>query len=166
VLAARLIEGEDADLVDPIIVQVHYDLTIGIGRSIMQIPGGFGYFDQRNDPPFERFDFTWGGPTVGADPVFPRGAQIYSTAVLAPSTSFINGPAPTKSTAVVNEIVAQDIQLNCRVIAVTFPGGSHVGKSVTVEISGHFAPKSHVRPDWFRDGSEAAQYLGGEVEGK
>jgi hypothetical protein len=148
VFSARLLQGEDADLVDPIIVQVHFDLVVGIGRSIVQIPGGTGYFDQRNDPPFEKFTFAWGGPTVGADPVFPQGAQIYSTAVLAPSTEFVNGPAPTKSTAIVNEIVAQDIQLNCRVNATTFPGGSHVGKTVKVEVSAHFSPKTHIRPEW------------------
>lgn len=166
VLSAKLVEGQDADLIDPILVEVHFDLTIGIGRSIVQIPGGKSYFDQRNDPAFERFNFAWGGPAVGADPVFPRGAQIYSTAVLAPSTSFVNGPVPTKSTAIVQEIVAQDIQMNCRVIALTTPGGSHVGKSITVEVSGHFSPKVHVRPDWFRDGAEPLQYQGGEVEGK
>lgn len=166
VLEARLLEGEDADLIDPIIVDVLYDLTIGIGRSMVQIPGGYGYFDERNDPAFERFRFTWGGPAVGADPVFPRGAAIYSTAVFAPSREFINGPAPTKSTALVDQIVAQDIQLNCRVAAVTFPGGSHVGKSVTVEVSGHFAPKVHVRPDWVREGDESVQFPGNEQGGK
>lgn len=148
VLSARLLKGEDADLVDPIIVHVMYDLTIGIGRSAVSIPMGTGYFDQRNDPAFEHFTFTWGGPTVGADPAFPYGASIFSTAVLPPSTDFVNGPAPTKSTAVVNEIVAQNIQLNCRMAVVTFPGGSHVGKSVTVEVSAHFAPKTHIRPEW------------------
>lgn len=166
VLSARLVAGADADLIDPIIVEVHYDLTIGVGRSMMQIPGEFGYFDQRNDPPFERFQFLWGGPGVGANATFPRGAQIYSTAVLAPGTEFVNGPVPTKSTAIVNEIVAQDIQLNCRVIAITFPAGSHIGKRVTVEVSGHFSPKTHLRPDWSREGPEASKFLGGEVDGK
>jgi hypothetical protein len=166
VLEARLLEGEDADLIDPILVEVHYDLTIGIGRSMVQIPGGYGYFDQRNDPPFETFNFAWGGVAVGADPVFPRGASIYSTAVFAPSRSFVNGPVPTKSTAIVNEIVAQDIQLNCRVIALTLPGGSHVGKRITVEVSGHFAPKVHVRPDWVSDGSPDVQFPGNETGGK
>jgi len=166
VLSARLIDGPNSTLVDPIIVEVHYDLTIGIGRSMMQIPGGYAYFDQRNDPAFERFQFIWGGPTVGADATFPRGAQIYSTAVQAPGKDFLNGPVPTKSPAIVNEIVAQDIQLNCRVIAITFPAGTPIGGRVTVEVSGHFAPKNHIRPDWFREGTEPQQFQGGEVEGK
>lgn len=165
VIAARMLEGDAADLVDPITVEVRFDLTIGVGRSMLQIPGGFGYFDQRNDPAFESFTFSWGGPGPGADPNFPRGAQIYSTAVFAPARDFVNGPGPTKSTAIVQEIVAQDIQLNCRVVAVTTPGSPHVGKSATIEITGHFAPKSHVRPDWFQPVPQL-QYLGAEVQGK
>jgi hypothetical protein len=162
VFSARVLDGDDALVTDPIIVEVHFDLTIGIGRSMVQIPGGYGYFDSRNDPPFESFQFAWGGP--GGDPACPRGAQIWSTAVQAPGKSFLNGPVPTKSPCIVNEIVAQDIQLNCRVIAITFPGGPQ-GLRADIEVSAHFSPKTHLRPEWFKGGSFPGAEDGGGEEG-
>lgn len=162
VLQARLIDGVDADVVDSISVNVNFDLTIGIGRAIIQIPAT----SERDDRPFERFRFVWGGPTVGIQTTFPRNASLYSTAVVS-NRILAAGLVPDPATAiVVDQIVAQDIQLNCRVQAVGLPGSPYVGAPITIEVSAHFSPKTHVRPDWFRDGAEAVQYGGGEVEGK
>lgn len=167
VFSVKLVDGPDADAVDGISLRVFFDLTIGIGRAMMQIPASGIFNNQNNDRSFDFFDFNWGGPTVGIQTTFPRNAQLYGTSTLS-YKQLLAGMPPTASTpsAVVDQIVAQDIQLNCRVLAITTPGSPFIGGVVTAEVSAHFSPKNHVRADWFRDGPEASKYLGGEVDGK
>lgn len=167
VFAVKLIDGPDADAVDGISLRVFFDLTIGIGRSMVQIPASGVFNNQNNDRSFDAFELAWGGPTVGIQTTFPRNAQLYGTATQS-YKQVLAGLAPTATTptALVDQIVAQDIQLNCRVLAITTPGSPFIGGVVRAEVSAHFAPKTHVRPDWFREGPEPAQYQGGEVEGR
>jgi hypothetical protein len=66
----------------------------------------------------------------------------------------------------VTEIVAQDIQLNVR--AQIGISGALVGYpyNAVCEVTALFAPKTHVRPDWYREGPQEVQFPGGEVGGR
>jgi hypothetical protein len=168
ILSARLLSGPVADFAG-ITITVLYDLTIGIGRSTIQmqnIPNAI--FASKS---FEMHQFVLG---VG-DP-FPIGAQIWTTQSLAPSRNFRtdfpfgnttgNAVPPDESASVVDRIVAQDIQLSCRVYAITGISDVALGQPVQVEVSAQFAPASHVRPDWYRQGPEEVSFPGEEVEGR
>jgi hypothetical protein len=60
---------------------------------------------------------------------------------------------PLVLTPPVEWLPAQDIQCTVRA------GLQNVG-TATVEVTSWFAPRSHVRPDWFNE-----QFLGGETNG-
>jgi hypothetical protein len=170
VLSARLISGSDANAVDPIIVDVMFDVAIGVGRSMVQLPFtpavAYAANDLNNDPPFERLRFVWGGPTVGIQTTFPRNAQLYSTAVLSNRQRLAGLPADPTTAIIVDQIVAENIQVNCRVQAVSLPGSPWIGTPVEIEVSGHFAPKTHVRPDWFQQTPGVSRFAGNEVGGQ
>jgi hypothetical protein len=168
-LAAKLISGPASTTVSTQI-QVAFDLTVGVGRSVvlMQSAGAF------QDKSFESFFFQWGPVST----LFPRNVQLYSTQVLAPNRmyrseaplpnqdgfpvagAFVTGP-PT-----IEQIVAEDIQLSCRVIALAATGSATIGEKVVVEVSAQFAPVVHVRPDWYRSGPEEVAFPGAETEGR
>jgi hypothetical protein len=38
--------------------------------------------------------------------------------------------------------------------------------TIVVEVAAFLAPKTHVRPDWYRDGPNEIVFAGSEVEGK
>lgn len=163
ILSARLLEGPASPLVSTQ-VEVAFDVIVGVGRAAI-IMASIGAIQ---DKAFEQFFFQWGplGP-------FPRQAHLYSTQVLAPNRvlttdppfpnqegfpvpgAFVTGPS------LIDTLVAQDIQVSCRVIALAPPAAASIGATVTVEVSAQFAPVSHVRPEWYNDpptfnGSEAA----------
>lgn len=168
--SARLLSGEPsvAFLQQ---VTVEFDLTVGIGRSAIQIAGP-GQFVGNGFNAFERYQFVW-GPAAGA---FPRNAHIYTTEVLAPNRRFSRDPPfedqdgnavpPAQSATTIRSIVAQDIQLNARVSAVTLPGDASIGLPVEVEVSASFAPMTHVRPDWYLQAPDEMVFAGGETQGK
>lgn len=169
--AAQLISGPDATVTESCQVEVAFDLIVGIGRSnVLLQPQGVPFQDKA----FEQYFFTWGG---GAGLVFPRGVQLYSSQVLAPNRQYTaNPPFPNQDgfpvpgafvtgPSVIDHIVAQDLQLNCRLIALAPPLSPHLGQTITVGVSAQFAPKTHVRPDWFSDGPAASQYAGAETGG-
>lgn len=161
---ARLISGPNSP-VNATSLEVSFQLVAGIGRSnIRLVTAGIAAQDQS----FERYDFQWGplGP-------FPAGVHLYSTQCLAPNRLYRTDPpfpdqtgnaaAGSESASVIETITAQDIQLNVRLVALAPPGTVTIGQQVEVEVSGHFAPNAHVRPDWFQDGPRARQFPGGET---
>lgn len=167
--AAKLVAGPPATVAEFLQVEVAFDLTVGIGRSAIQMPplGSNVFLDKA----FEQYFFTWGG---GASVLFPVNVQLWTTEVLAPNRQFrTNAPFPdqtgnaaagSESASTISQIVAQDLQLNCRVIALAPPGAPHIGQQVTVEVAAQFAPMTHVRPDWQQHGAPPeVQFPGGEV---
>jgi hypothetical protein len=98
-----------------------FDLTLGVGRSSVTIPG------------FEHFRFDFPGAV-------PLGQPLYSTQVIGPPRI----PASTAEN-IIRDFPAQDIQLAVRSIASL--GGFGTG-SATAAVSGFFSPRTHVRPDW------------------
>lgn len=168
ILAARLESGPNS-LGDQTQVEVAFDVFTGIGRSnivLQPAPGAF------QDKAFEQFFFQW-GPVSS---LFPRNVQIYTTQVLAPNRVYRsdapfpdqtgNAVAGEQSASVIDHIVAQDLQVAARVIALAPPGAASLGAIVTVEVSAAFAPKTHIRPDWFLRASPDVRFAGGEVKGK
>lgn len=116
---------------------VLFDLTIGVGRSVQQFVSAPGVF------PFEQFIFKY-GPLQG----FPTGEQIYSSSAAAPNRNF-DSDTPAVSTDQIDQVVAQDIQLSCRLFATTVVANvAAVGQPFSVEVSAAFAPKTHIRPEW------------------
>jgi hypothetical protein len=127
VFAATLLDGPTLGVGDSAAVSVIFDLTIGVGRSQLTIPF------------FETFTWNW---AASAPPIGQLTRTKWSTQV--------NGPVrvdsdPTPPANVIDQIVAQDIQLNVRSLL----GGIGVaGTTARVEVSAHFSPKTHIRPEW------------------
>ncbi len=171
VLAARLISGPDA-VGFRTNVSVDFQLVIGIGRSNINIVRKFQTSTGPGDPgsrPFEHYNFQW-GPTGK----FPGSILLYTTQVLAPNRNYTtdipenqsgNAVPPDESASVISEIVAQDLQLQVACNARTDHDSPTVGGQVVIEVSAMFAPKTHVRPDWFLNGPDEAVFAGSEVGG-
>lgn len=177
--AAKLISGPASPVVQTQL-EVSFDLTVGIGRSAVLLRS---LRTAVQDKSFESFFFQWG--PVAAN--FPRDVQLYSTQVLAPNrmyrsdapfpdqtgnpTAASDAVAPAYATAffppLIEQIVAESIQLQCHMIALAAPGAASIGQLVTVEVQAMFAPKHHARPDWFQIGAPASeQFPGKEVPGR
>lgn len=151
-LVGKILTGPE--VVNPQIagIQIDFDLIVGIGRSVVQMPS------------VESFSWAW-DDTSG--PATARANPIWSSSFVARNRVLRFGPSFPAVTAVPNiieEIVAQDIQLNVRGIDI----GNFVGNNITVEVSAYFSPKTHVRPDWFNnfDGVPPEKvFTGAETEG-
>lgn len=171
-LMARLIDGPQAPGFTTRL-EVYFDLTVGHGRTMVQTS------DPNTSPSsaildidtFEEYAFEWQASA-------PKNRRIYTTEVLAPNRIFRNfapftndtGNAvpPEESASKISQLVAQEIQLQARIFAISpAPGSPTVGGLVTVEVSAFFAPQSHVRPDWFLlEKQLSEQFPGGEIGGR
>lgn len=148
ILSARFVSGTAAPLGTLLDLNIVFELTVGIGRSIFQT------FQ------FDSFRFRWENANA------PTNVVLWTTQVNAPAM-FQNVAVPLPADVrPVTQIVAQDIQLNFR--AALLLAGAAVGYPYTAsaEVSAFFAPKTHVRPDWQRKGPEEMQFPGAEVAGK
>lgn len=144
---AKLISGPDTtDVGQHGSLVVHWDLILGVGRSMIQLLD------------FDRFSFAWDDGEA-----FPANREIWSTQTLSPAKTFV-APTPGAAATQVDNITAQDIQLIARCTAQEL---SIVPNApIVVELSAHFAPNAHIRPDWYRQGPEEIAFPGGEVEGR
>ena len=164
IFSSKLIAGPPGgSLTTNVAISVEFELTIGIGRSmIMMAPQVISPSSGTFSPPFERHSFVYGTQ-------FPRNAQIWSTKTTSPSRTFIGDVVGTPPIAdaptVVDNIVAQDIQLVTRVYATAEPPNTAIGALVSVEVSAEFAPLVHVRPDWFNEGPNESRFGGNEIGG-
>lgn len=143
-------------------VFVHWDLITGVGRTNIPIISNPQAVPNVVIRGFEEYVFKWGPVT----PDFPTNAQIYSTQANAPPREYdADGPFPDTGPPI-SEIVAQDLQLAVRVVALTVVDNvAAVGQPVTVEVSAVFAPKTHVRPDWYNVAPPQVVFAGGETGG-
>ena len=178
VFSTRLLTGPPGSLVVPagsVSLTVLYDLIVGIGRStiIMQQPTAVLAAVGARTKSFEKHEFFWDGAAGG----FPAGAKIWTTQALAPARTFQtfapaqnysgNAVPPGESASVIDRIVAQDIQLSCRVFCTAQPGDTAIGQPLTLEVSAQFAPIAHVRPDWYQRQKvpDPARFPGAETGG-
>lgn len=111
---------------------IFYDLTIGLGRSTIAIPAFETYF--------------WDLPAE-------VGVLRYSTEVTAPPR---NNADTTQN--LIREIATQTLNLGYRA-QMFVPAGQPA--TASIEVHGYFAPKNHIRPEWFKDG----KFTGGEDTG-
>lgn len=131
-------------------VSVHYDLTVGIGRSQVSIED------------FAVFVFDYGNQFP------PVGRTLFANSVA--DRQILDGGLVTSSARLV-DICAQDIQLTSRMVLVN--NTVAVPVDATCEIHAYFSPKTHVRPEWFGagdqgfygSGSTIPRFPGGEDKG-
>jgi hypothetical protein len=117
------------------VLDVYFDLSIGVGRSQATIQG------------FEHYSF------VAAINARLDGDVKYSTAVIGP----VRIPGATPPINDIQKFVAQNIQLNVRGIYST--AETH-GDNARIAVETFFAPASHIRPEWYR-----GDFPGGEDHG-
>ena len=152
-LAARLTGGDVNPGPGALVVEANVQVLFGVGRSIFRSEdqGQFG---------FARF--LWSLPAL----VSPGGNlnnNKYTTRV----NSVVLNDVDATSFQPIDHIVAQDIQCWATFSILSVP----VGNSVSAELTAFFAPRVHVRPDWFTElgedveVNEAIKYLGTERGG-
>lgn len=145
---AKLVAGPTPSSPQEAGIRVHIDVTIGMGRSVYIIPD------------FEVFQWVWSDPGGGTLPDPPLGVLLYSTEAIGPNRSFNNDAAPTPIANRINQLVAQDIQVQARIEAIgNFPA------TYVVDVSGFWSPKTHIRPDWLQVGTVPEAMFGGEEVG-
>jgi hypothetical protein len=144
---ARLLTAQPALVAEQFIVSVDWELTVGIGRSMIQMPR------------FERYTFAWGPSST------PPFLAVYSSSVYALNrlAGEVHDAPPQVSTNFIAEIVAQDIQL---VAHVRYETNAAAPLPIDIELSAQVAPKNHIRPDWYRIAPEEAVFGGAELDGR
>lgn len=134
-------------------VDVHFDLTIGIGRAMSIIPD------------FEVHSWHIENPQVPpTTPGQPGNILRTTQAVGNRLYNLGSGGVLVTDVSPISQFVAQDIQIQARLILTT----SGSGFSASCEVSGLLAPKTHVRPDWYQDKRFPieSQFPGAETGGK
>jgi hypothetical protein len=152
--AARLLEG---NTVNPVNTDIFVDfiLIAGIGRSSVELLNRESVL-AGVAPGFCRMVFSWPGGGAG-----PIGRAKWAAAVNSPELDD-TVVAPSTSRTLIDHICAEDIQCSARaLIRLSGPSPS----SARVEVSAYFAPRSHVRPDWFAADPDLPQFPGGEAGG-
>lgn len=133
-----------------LILEVTFEVMIGVGRTAFDTSGGFP-LATAGDRAFVymRFDL----PMPYAPSVF--GVKYTNVAHGPPLNDAVAADRPT-----LEWFPAQDIQCQAGARATL-----SAGATARIQVTSYFAPRSHVRPDWFRDGNDAASFRGGETDG-
>lgn len=127
-------------------VGVSLDLIIGVGRSVFRFPDGVRGFGVGQQSSFCRF--VWQPVATGIWENNPR----WTTQTLG---SPFDDAAPTVQVPL-QWFPAQDIQASSSMVVAAAAGPV----TVDAEITAYFAPRTHVRPDWFIE-----HFLGNELGG-
>lgn len=135
---AKMINGNPI-LSTGVLVQVWIDVIVGVGRSQFDTRQpdaiGFGLFPGRSF-----CSFAWDIPLGPGTNILDQPAK-YATS----GGGVVLDDRDTTIVPRVEWIPAQSIQCNARLAITTVANP----QEVTVEVSGYFAPRTHVRPDWF-----------------
>lgn len=133
------------------LVEVHFDLIVGIGRSTIELPS------------FQVFGFPW----AAGDPP-PLRQLLFASQVVAPQR-VVGGSEPD---TFIDQIVAESINCKARVLmSQPTPEEPNVEINASIQASAMFAPKVHVRPDWFLAAARVREplthaYRGREIDGR
>lgn len=131
-------------------VQVDFDLTVGLGRATTKLES------------FEQFRWRFNDTFAGGNIPRTRFAFMWSTQVQAPLRVYdLVAPPASQQPNVVDQIVAENIQLEVRIADI----GNYVYQ-MQMEVAGYFAPKTHVRPDWYCDAPPEVTFPGDEIGGR
>lgn len=145
----RLVSG-DVGLSQTTSVFALFDVFIGVGRSVLdtsKVPAG----TPANLNAFCKM--RWQVPT-GTIPGQQNNNKKYATEVSGPPLD--DSAATTLQT--IRWFPAENISCQAKLVMT----GGDPGISVTAEVGAYFAPRAHMRPDWFADDQ---QFLGMEVKG-
>lgn len=146
-LGAELLQAP-TPVVPNLLVIVQLQLIAGVGRSQLTIPAT----TNGQNTGFARF--VW---KFAATPIIP--AQVkWTTRVRTPILD--EGPATPDPAEECDSFPAQSIQCNAQVVSVTSGGVVEPDTRTIVQVHAYFAPKTHIRPDWYKDA------FSGELEGK
>lgn len=152
-IGARLTGGAENLGVGDGLIRLIVDIIPGVGRA--------SFLTAQNQSPLVAIrpafvDFHWVVP-AGDRP----GASIdnvkYTTTAITPPLD----DRDDTTTRTVEWFPAQDIQCEATLIKIA----ADIAE-VTAEVHAYFAPRSHVRPDWFRRAPATEQFLGDETGGK
>jgi len=142
-----------------LVVLVEFELIVGIGRSVLKISSNDDVSAPTGNVNQGFVRFAWVIPGGG---VPAPAAQLKWTTVA--TTPPLDETLATPVQQTLDSFPAQDIQVSARVRAVS--ASEALADPVTIlNIHAYFAPRSHVRPDWFRDGPDALSFRGGETDG-
>jgi hypothetical protein len=153
-LAGRIINGVTSDVDRILIAQLN--LYLGVGRSIFLAKGllpsaGVGQ---------QAFaTFRWDIP-AGTVPTETTNASRWTTSVTSPALD----DSVATSTHDITWFPSENIQVDASA-QLTVANGSLLDNSIDIELTAYFAPRTHVRPDWFSDDDSVPQFPGGEVKG-
>lgn len=128
----------DILVASPVAIAVDFQLIIGVGRETVTLN------------PFIRFEF-------GAAELLPSVPVVkYATQAQSPPPSpFLFSPVTVNTTT---EFPAQSISCN----AIVFSEGSiNAGNVAKFNVAAFFAPRTHIRPDWFKH-----DFTGAETRGR
>lgn len=161
---AQIVGGTVSDVAREIFVE--YTLLIGVGRTLFDTTTLTG---PGSTIPFVRF--RWQIPAGGR----PRsggnfGPKKWTTQAWVPPLDDASAPSPypggvgAQSVLPLTSFPAQDIQCSGAITQLQ-AGVSAVQNDVQVELSAWFAPRTHVRPDWFSDVADPQAFLGNETGG-
>ena len=149
--------------VGPAFVAVMFEVAIGIGRSNFltgpsPVPNIFPLPSPFDKVPFCKFVFSVPVTQTGAEQPFKW------TSVVPTPRMDDRSPEGDESFGQIDHIAAQDIQCNATLIVlpITVPSA----QLYEVEAHAYFAPRSHVRPDWFEQNPRVSAPPGLKYRGK
>lgn len=128
-------------------IRVDFEILVGIGRSVISLRNGIA-----TNRGFCRLSLDYTTPLVQQQP-FATWTTIARTPVL----------ETVGNTEIVQNLTtfpAQDIQCTARIFGTS--GAILLGTAYQLEVHSYFAPRTHVRPDWFDDSD---QFRGDETGG-
>jgi hypothetical protein len=153
-LGCKIIAGTPLVGVDPRTLHINFHLVVGIGRSSWDTnPRQGTWSGQAFDTSFCHMqwnvNFTPGSSN--------QNQSKWTCQTRGPALNDLDATAPRP---LIDSFPAQDVQCNA---LVTMGDGWNPGDFMLVEVGAFFAPKGHIRPDWFK--RRGGRFLGEETGG-
>jgi hypothetical protein len=126
-------EAPDSVLAVNVTLRVDIELTVGVGRGSISLRQGVG-----TGQGFARMQLAYTTPLTQRTPF-----GTWTTVARTPPVF------PGAATADITEFPAEDIQCSARIFGTS--GVQLLGQPFRVDVHAYFAPRTHVRPDWFGD---------------
>lgn len=137
-------------VVPNLLVIVQFQIVLAVGRSELTIPATTNGFNTG----FCRF--VW---KFAATPILPAQTKWTTTVRTPPLDEGLVDPISEAC----DSFPAETIQCNAQVVTVTSGGVVEPDPRTKVNLHAYFAPRTHIRPDWF---NEQDKYGGDETGGR
>lgn len=149
--SARIVSAPVVGALEQANAGVWFELITGIGRSAMRIPFWVTLPS-----------WTWNFGAAVPNLVFWTNQAPTSDVSVSVSSDVV--PISVSSQIFSDLIVGQDISVVAHAV---FNSDAVAPAPAVIEVSGHFAPNVHVRPDWLQvDAPPSEQFSGGELKGR